>query len=79
MRMGHVVPVEKRSHAHRVLVGKPEEKRPLGRLRRGWGDNIKINLQERGWGGWAWTKFVWLKIRTGGRHLVNAVVNLWVA
>ena len=33
---------------HRVLVGKPEGKRPLGRLRRRWEDNIKINLQEVG-------------------------------
>ena len=36
---------------HRVLVGKPEGKRPLGRPRRRWEDNIKINLQEVGGGG----------------------------
>ena len=36
--------------AYRVLVGKPEGKRPLGRPRRRWEDNIKTNLQEVGWG-----------------------------
>jgi hypothetical protein len=36
---------------HRVLVGKPEEKRPLGRSRRRWEDNIKMGLQEVGGGG----------------------------
>jgi len=35
---------------HKVLVGKPEGKRPLGRPRRRWEDNIKMNLQEVGWG-----------------------------
>ena len=37
--------------AYRVLVGKPEGKRPLGGPRRRWEDNIKMNLQEVGWGG----------------------------
>jgi hypothetical protein len=36
---------------HRVLVGKPEGKRPLGRPRRRWEDNIKMDLQEVAWGG----------------------------
>jgi hypothetical protein len=35
---------------YRVLVGKPERKKPLGRPRRRWDDNIKMNLQEMGWG-----------------------------
>jgi hypothetical protein len=35
----------------RILVGKPEGKRPLGRPRRGWVDNIKMNLREIGWDG----------------------------
>jgi hypothetical protein len=47
---GHVELVEKRSRAYRVLVGNPERKSPLGRLRHGWKDNIKIDLQEVGWG-----------------------------
>jgi hypothetical protein len=41
---------EKR-YAYRILVGKPEGKRPLGRPRRRWGDNIKMDLREIGWGG----------------------------
>jgi hypothetical protein len=41
---------EKRN-AHRILVGKPEGKRLLGRPKRGWVDNIKKNLREIGWGG----------------------------
>jgi hypothetical protein len=40
---------EKRG-ANRILVGRPEGKRPLGRLRRRWEDNIKMDLQEVGWG-----------------------------
>jgi hypothetical protein len=39
---------------HRVLVGKPEGKRPLGRSRRRWEDNIKMDLQEDGGGGGDW-------------------------
>jgi len=39
---------------YRVLVGKPEEKRPLGRPRRRWEDNIKVDLQEVGCGGMDW-------------------------
>jgi hypothetical protein len=37
-----------------ILMGKPEEKRPLGRPRRGWENNIKIDLGEIGWGGMDW-------------------------
>jgi hypothetical protein len=52
-RMGwalHVALMGERRGLYRVLVGKPEGKRPLGRHRRGWEDNIKIVLQEVGWG-----------------------------
>ena len=42
----------------------PEGKRPLGRPRRRWEGNIKMDLQEVGW--WAWTGLVWLRIGTGG-------------
>jgi hypothetical protein len=41
---------EKRN-AYRILVGKPEGKRPLGRSRRGWVDNIEMDLREIGWDG----------------------------
>ena len=48
---GHVVRMWERRVVYRVLVGKPEGKRPLGRLRRRWEDNIQMDLQELGWGG----------------------------
>jgi hypothetical protein len=50
-----------------VLVGKPEGKRPLGRPRRRWEDNIKMDLQEVG--GVVGTGWSWLRIGTGGGHL----------
>jgi hypothetical protein len=50
---------------YRVLVGKPEGKRPLGKPRRRWEDNIKMDLQEVG----VWTGLDWLRIETGGGHL----------
>ena len=43
---GHVAPMGEDRGVHRVLVGKPEGKRPLGRPRRRWDDNIKMDLQE---------------------------------
>jgi hypothetical protein len=51
----------------RVLMEKPEGKRPLGRPRHRWEDNINMDLQEVGWG--VWTASSWLRIGTGGRHL----------
>ena len=59
--------MEERTALHRVLVGKPEGKRPLGRLRSGREDNIQMNLQEVEWG--AWIGSSWLRIGTGGGHL----------
>ena len=47
---GHVARVGEGRGVHRVLVGKPEGKRPLGRPRHRWEDNIKIDLQEMEWG-----------------------------
>jgi hypothetical protein len=46
------------------LVGKPERKRLLGRLRRGWEDNIRIDLRETGWE--LKIGFIWLRIETNG-------------
>jgi hypothetical protein len=43
---------------------RPEGRRPLGRPRRRWEDNIKMGLQEVGWG--AWTGLIWLRVGTGG-------------
>jgi hypothetical protein len=54
-----------KSNAYRILVGKPEGKRPLGRPRRRWVDNIKIDLREIGW-----TGSIWLRIGTSGGHAV---------
>ena len=61
---------------YRVLVGKPEEKRPLGRPRRRWEDNIKLDLQEVGCGGMDWIQLAqdWDRWRA----LVHAVMNLRV-
>jgi hypothetical protein len=42
--------MEERRGAYRILVGKPEGKGPLGRLRRRWEDNINMDFQEMGWG-----------------------------
>jgi hypothetical protein len=66
---------EKRN-AHRILVGKPEGKRPLGRPKRTWEDNIKMDLREIGWGG-----MDWIDLAHDGdqwRALVNTVMNLRV-
>jgi hypothetical protein len=49
---GHVARMGKDRGVHRVLVGKPEGKRPLGRPRRRWEGNIKMNFQEVGGGSW---------------------------
>jgi hypothetical protein len=53
--------------AYRILVGRPEGRRPLGRPRRRWEDNTKMDLQEVGAG--AWTGLIWLRIGTGGGFL----------
>jgi len=51
---GHVVRVGKRRDGYRILVGKPEGKRPLGRTKHRWEDSIKMDLQEVGCGGMGW-------------------------
>jgi hypothetical protein len=47
---GHVARIGEKRNAYRLMVGKPEGKRPLGRPRRRWVDNIRINLVDVGWG-----------------------------
>ena len=47
---GHIPRMEERRDAYRALVGKPEGRRPLGRLRRRWENNIRMDLREVGWG-----------------------------
>jgi hypothetical protein len=53
-----------KKNAYRILVGKPEGKRPLGRPRRRWADNIKMYLREIGWDGMVWNGLLWLRIGT---------------
>ena len=57
-------------------MGKPEGKRPLGRPRHKWEDNIKMDLQEVGCGGIDWIDLA--QDRNRWRAVVNAVMNLWV-
>jgi hypothetical protein len=64
-------------NAYRDLVGKPEGKRPLGRPRRRWEDNIRIDLREIGWGGVDWIDLA--QDRDQWRGLVNTVMNLRVS
>jgi hypothetical protein len=68
--------MRKKRNVYRLLVGKPEGKRPLGRPRCRWMDNIKLNLLEIDLNvvdcvGLAWNRYWW-------RALVNSVMNLWV-
>jgi len=72
---GHVARIWEGSVVHRVLVGKSEEKGPLGRRRRRWEDNIKMDLREVGGVG-DWIELV--QDRARWRALVNTVMNLRV-
>ena len=72
----HVACKRDRRGVYRDLMGKPEGKRPLGRPRRRWEDNIKMDLQEIGYGGMDWIELA--QDRDGCRTLVNAVNNLRV-
>jgi hypothetical protein len=67
---------EKRN-AYRLLVGKPEGRRPLGRPRRRWLDNFRMDLVEVRWGDVDWTGLVWLRIDRW-RALVNLVLKFRV-
>jgi len=73
--VGHVVRVGERRCVYRILVGKPDRKRPLGRPRHRWEDNIKMDLQEVGCGGMDWIELA--QDRDRWQALVN-VMNLQV-
>ena len=73
---GHVARMGEEKGAYRVLVGKPEGKRPLGRPRRRWVDNIRMDLQKVGCGYMDWIGQN--QNRDGWRRLVSAVMNLRV-
>jgi len=68
---GHVARMGEERVVYRVLVGKPEGKRPLGRPRHRWVDNIRMDLQEVGWTGLTQDRDSW-------RTFVSAVMNLRV-
>ena len=74
--VGHVAHMEEGSGVHKVLVGKPEGKRPLGRPRHIWEDNIKMDLQEVGRGCGDWMELA--QNRDRWRALVSTVMNFWV-
>jgi hypothetical protein len=72
---GHVARMGEKRGAYTILMGRPEGRRPLGRHRRRWEDNIKMNLQEVGWG------MDWIELAQDTdrwRAVVNAVMNLRV-
>jgi hypothetical protein len=73
---GYVARIGQKMNTYRLLVGKPEEKRPLGRPSCRWMDNIKMDLSEIGWGGVDWIGLA--QDRDKWRALVNAVMNLRV-
>ena len=73
---GHVARMGEERGAYRGLVGKPEGKRPLGRPRRRWVDNIRMDLKEVGCGYMDWIGLA--QDRDGWRTLVSAVMNLRV-
>ena len=73
---GHVARMWEDRGVHRVLVGKPERKRPLGRPRRRWEDNIKMDLQGVGGGRGDWMELA--QDRDGWRALVGTVRNFQV-
>jgi hypothetical protein len=68
--------MEEGRNVYRVLVGKPEGKRPLGRRSHRWENGIKMGLGEIGWGGVEWIHLA--QDRDHWRAVVNAVMNLQV-
>ena len=73
---GHVARMVEERGGYRVLLGKPEGRRPLGRPRRKWVDNIRMDLQEMGCGYMDWIELT--QDRDSWQTLVSAVMNLRV-
>jgi hypothetical protein len=71
---GHVARMGDSRDACRVMRGKPEERRPLGRPRCRWEDNIRMGLRELGWSGMDWIDLA--QYRKRWRALVNVVMNI---
>jgi hypothetical protein len=74
--VGPVAQVGEKLNTYRILMGKPEKKRPLGRQEMGL-DNIKVVLREIGWGGIDWIDMA--QDRDQCRAPVNTVINLWIS
>jgi hypothetical protein len=66
----------KERKVYKLLVGKPEGKKPLERLRRRWCDGIRMDFREIDWGGVEWIQFA--RDRDWWRDFVNTVMNFWV-
>jgi hypothetical protein len=73
---GHVVLMGEIRSAHNILVGRPEGRRPLGRPRHRWEDNIKMDLREIEFGDVDWIHLA--QDRDMWQAVVNTVMNLWV-
>jgi hypothetical protein len=73
---GHVAQMGETMNAYKILVGKPEGKRPLGRPIRKWVDNIRIDLKDIGWDVMEWIDLA--QDMNQWRALVNTVMNLRV-
>jgi hypothetical protein len=73
---GHVARLGEKRNTYTILVGKPEGKRPLGKPRRRWDDNIKMDFSEIGWGGMDWIDLA--QDRDQWRALVNTAMKLRV-
>jgi hypothetical protein len=73
---GHVERMEEGRVVYRVLIGRPESKRPLGRPRRRWEDNIELDLREIGIDGTNWIQLA--QDRAQLRDFVDMATNLWV-
>jgi hypothetical protein len=73
---GHVARIGEERNVYKVLMGKPEGKRPLGRLRRRWEDAIRMDLRETGWGSVECIQLA--QNRNRWRTFVSTVMNLHV-
>jgi hypothetical protein len=73
---GHVARMGEKRNAYRLLVGKLERKRAVGKPRRGWVDNIRMDLVEIGWGGVDWIGLA--QDTDKWKAVANAVINLRV-
>jgi hypothetical protein len=73
---GHVARMGEGRGVYRVLVGRPEGKRPLGRPRRRWEDSIKMDLRETGIYEANWIRLAWDRVQW--RAFLNTVINLLV-